>query len=202
VYEWAGLRLRVFTHPCVYEPSDDTRLAVEALAALRPRWRGSIRLAADLGAGTGALALATSLLYGAWVVATDISPWAVEASRRTLSARGAVVACSWARCLSPGFDLAVVNPPYLPRGEPVRACGGWLDLAWSGGAEAVREACLEATRVAGRVVIVYSSLTGWSPEECLEARGFKVIYRASEAYFMEELRVVAAEAAVGWTRSG
>jgi len=203
VYEWAGLRLRVYTHPCVYEPSDDTRMAVEALAALRPRWGGSVRVAADLGAGTGALALAASEAYGAWVVATDVNPWAVEAARRTLSWRGTVLACRWASCLAPGFDLATVNPPYLPvEGERARACRGWLDLAWAGGREAVRESCEEATRIAPRVVMVYSSLTGWSPEECLEARGFKVIYRAAEPFFMETLRVVAAEAAWSWTRSG
>lgn len=190
--EAGGLRFRVRVHPCVYPPSEDTLLAIRLLESLRGRW-GRLGLAADLGSGTGALGLAASLIYGSWVVATDINPWAVEATRETLGGRGVALRCHWASCLGPGFDLAIANPPYLPVEDRLGECGGWLERAWSGGPGAVEEACLEASRVADRVVIVYSSLTGWDPGECLARRGMRLVAKLSEHYFMEEIVAVAGE---------
>ena len=165
-----GLALRVWVHPCVYPPSEDSLLAVRLLRRLRGRW-GRLGLVADLGSGTGVLGLAASLVYGAWIVATDVNPWAVEATRRTIGGRGVVLRCHWASCLSQGFDLAIANPPYLP----------------------VEEACREAARIASRAIIVYSSLTGWDPGGCFERAGLRIVGRLTESYFMEELVAVAGE---------
>ncbi len=199
VYEAAGLRLRVYTHPCVYEPGDDSLLAVEAMA--RAPWRGVAR-AVDLGSGTGILGLAAATLYGASVVAVDSNPWAARASALTLGSAGSAIQCDWGSCLLPGFDLAVSNPPYLPVEDRLPGeCGTELARAWSGGARAAREACEAAARLAPRVVLVYSSLTGWSPEECLERRGFRVVARLAKRFFMETVFAVAAEAAGRWTGS-
>ncbi len=126
-------------------------------------------------------------------MATDVNPWAVEATRHTISKRGVALRCHWASCLTPGFDLAIVNPPYLPVEDRLGECGGWLEKAWSGGPEVVEEACREAARIAGRVIIVYSSLTGWNPGECFERAGLRIVGRVTESYFMEELVAVAGE---------
>ncbi len=192
VYEWAGLTLRVYTHPCVYEPSDDSRLAVEALAAAYERW-GRVPVAVDLGSGTGILGLAVHEIYGAHVVAVDLNPWAVEASAKTLAGKGSVARCNWGSCIASRVGLAVSNPPYLPVGGELGECGGWLEKAWSHGRSSVERACREAARLAPRVVLVYSSLSGFDVESCLESLGYTIILRLEERFFMERLYAIAAE---------
>jgi len=188
VYEWEGMRLPVYLGPCTYEPAEDTWLALKALRrAFRLFSPGSV---ADLGTGTGVLALAASLMGADRIVATDASRWAVESAARTLGGRGSVLYCDWAECLHDGsVDIAVANTPYLPvedlLGDP---CGRDLARAWSGAPESVARACREAVRVASRgIVIVYSSLSGFDLEECIRGTGFGVLARFEEAFFMEKI---------------
>jgi len=187
VYEWEGLRLRVYTHPCVYEPSDDTRIGVRALAlASKQLAPASV---ADLGSGTGILGLAASLLGAQRVIATDRNPHAVEAAARTLAGRGAVAYCDWAECLADkSVDLAVSNTPYLPVEDELEGPCRALSLAWSGSPGSVEAACRESARIARRgVVLVVSSLSGLDVESCLAEEGFEVIGRVEEAFFMERI---------------
>ncbi|MEB3807151.1 MAG: methyltransferase [Desulfurococcales archaeon] len=203
LYETPLGELRVYTHPCVYEPSDDTFLAIEALARL-PEVKTDIRAAVDMGTGTGILALAITRIYPeAFIVATDINPHALQAANKTLQAsKASVVACRWASCLRPRFDLAVVNPPYLPVEDQLDQCPE-LSKSWSGSPGILEEACREATRVAGAVVLVYSSLSQWSPHDCLREAGFEVVYGAGESFFMEKLYAVMAVRGSGaWTGYG
>ncbi len=122
--EFHGLALRVT--PAVLIPRPDTETvvdwAIELLqAAARPR-------VADLGTGSGAIALALKrALPGAEVHACDNSLAALDVARDNGQRLGLAVswhAGSWWQAFeSPGiargdFDLAVANPPYLAADDP------------------------------------------------------------------------------------
>lgn len=101
-------------------PRPQTETVVEAaLAAIdkrRPR-TAALRIA-DLGTGSGALALALlSELPNAAAVCTDISLGALtvarDNARRLAQKRAAFVTCSMASALRGPFDLIVSNPPYV-----------------------------------------------------------------------------------------
>ncbi|MEV5240174.1 50S ribosomal protein L11 methyltransferase [Streptomyces cinnamoneus] len=83
---------------------------------------------ADVGRGTGILALAAARAGAKKVIASDINPHAARAAAHNAAAKGvgARIAAVCADLLSglaprPQFDVIVSNPPYFP-GEP-------LDLA-------------------------------------------------------------------------
>ena len=106
-------------------PRPETETVVEAaLAALdRENRRSQALRIADLGTGTGALLLALlSELPNACGIGTDISPGALECARDNagalgMSGRACFVACDYGTALSGRFDLLVVNPPYVARGD-------------------------------------------------------------------------------------
>ena len=123
VKEFWGLPLRVT--PATLVPRPDTETVVEAaLAAIDAggsRQR-ALRIA-DLGTGSGALLLALlSELPNAFGIATDLNVAALEAARdnarrHKLDTRAQFVACDFGAALGGGFDLVVVNPPYVAIGE-------------------------------------------------------------------------------------
>lgn len=104
----------------VLEPRDDTGTLVDlVLAQLEDRaWPRSF---ADLGTGTGAVALALlSQLSNAAGVATDISADALRVAERNAKAHGLsgrlLLRCgSWLEALDKDsrFDFIVSNPPYI-----------------------------------------------------------------------------------------
>lgn len=116
----------------MYEPAEDTELAIEALLELRRRGKKYERIA-DLGTGTGILALAAHRLFSpATLIAIDISPYAALVARRNLPPEAHVVRCD-GLCVRGPFDLVILNPPYLPHEPPTAPEGElWLELAWSG----------------------------------------------------------------------
>lgn len=81
----------------------------------------------DLGTGSGCLAVAVAVnAPGVLVVATDLSPQALEVARRNVVAHGvqdrvSLVAADLTRGLppgvDPGFDVILSNPPYISRLE-------------------------------------------------------------------------------------
>ena len=150
----------------------------------------------EIGCGSGFVAAtAATLMPEAFVLATDVSSWAADACRQTLAsharerareagpahatgARADVVVCeSLSGVRTPdgrgwdGFDVVLVNPPYVPTpdaeldagrralrgmaGAPSPASAGpapasALALAWAGGEDGVRvvrEMITEAVRV-------------------------------------------------------
>lgn len=123
VKEFWGLPLRITAATLVPRPETETLVetALALIDADGPRTR-ALRVA-DLGTGSGALLLALlSELPGAFGVATDISVAALEAARGNarhfkLDARARFVACDFAAALAGGFDLVVVNPPYIASGD-------------------------------------------------------------------------------------
>jgi release factor glutamine methyltransferase len=121
--EFWGLPIRLGAATLV--PRPETETVVEAALAhidahgLR---QAPLRIA-DLGTGSGALAVALlSELPQAFAVATDIDVSALVVARDNcvtlgLGARAHVVNCDFGAALRGGFDLVVCNPPYVQTGD-------------------------------------------------------------------------------------
>ncbi|GBF08523.1 putative methyltransferase [Aeropyrum pernix] len=189
---WSRGSIAVYVNSCTYPPSDDTILLLEAMETLRKEGR-VYESALDLGTGSGALALgAVEILGVERVAAVDAYPCPALAARATLPPQALVAVCPYASCLKGGFDIALVNPPYLPEKPPPpggQGCSPTLSEAWAG--EGVMRGMLEAAgRLAGEVLAVYSSLSSVTPQEVLGAMGFSTRILASERFFMERLEVV------------
>ena len=122
--EFAGLMLRV--DPDVLVPRPDTEVLVDwAVAILRRRESRTARVA-DLGTGSGAIALAIkATLPGLDVLATDASAAALEVARgnaRRHALTVEFVESSWWQALAGRrFDLVVSNPPYVAGDDPALA---------------------------------------------------------------------------------
>jgi release factor glutamine methyltransferase len=113
--------LELTVSPAVLVPRPETELLVERALALHP---GDEARAADLGTGSGAIALALAGAKPGWrIVATDISAAALAVARANAVALGLerteMVQGDWLACL-PGrtFDLLLSNPPYVAPEDP------------------------------------------------------------------------------------
>ena len=121
--EFWGLTLRITDATLV--PRPETETVVEAALAAIDAGGSRMRelCIADLGTGSGALLLALlSELPGADGVGTDASPSALMAARDNADRLGFLprarfVACDFGAALAGGFDLVVVNPPYIASGD-------------------------------------------------------------------------------------
>jgi len=119
VKEFWGLPLRVTAATLVPRPETETLIeaALAIVDAEGPRGR-ALRIA-DLGTGSGALLLALlTELPNAIGIATDLDVAALDAAhdnarRLGLQERAQFVACDFGAALNGGFDLVVVNPPYI-----------------------------------------------------------------------------------------
>lgn len=120
VREFWSLRLRVT--PAVLIPRPETELLVERALALHPASEARV---ADLGTGSGALALALACERPGWrVLATDVSGAAVEVARANAAALGLTRVefrqGDWFEPLADErFDLLLSNPPYVAADDPV-----------------------------------------------------------------------------------
>jgi release factor glutamine methyltransferase len=113
--------LELTVSPAVLVPRPETELLVERALALHP---GEQAKAADLGTGSGAIALALAAARPGWrIVATDISAAALAVARANAVALGLerteMIQGDWLACL-PGrtFDLLLSNPPYVAPADP------------------------------------------------------------------------------------
>jgi release factor glutamine methyltransferase len=107
--------------PDVLVPRPDTETLVQhAVAFLRDRPGAELRVA-DLGTGSGCIAVTLAAEVAAVrAVGTDVSAAALDVARANAEALGADVSfveCSWADCLEGSFDLVVSNPPYVTTEE-------------------------------------------------------------------------------------
>ena len=106
----------------VLVPRPETELLVERALALLPDGPANV---ADLGTGSGALALALASERRQWhLVATDVASGALEVARRNAHALGLpdieFRQGEWYAALPPGvrFDLLLSNPPYVAADDP------------------------------------------------------------------------------------
>jgi release factor glutamine methyltransferase len=110
--------------PQVLIPRPETELLVERALAVGSA--GPLDVA-DLGTGSGAVALALARERPAWrIVATDVSAPALAVARGNAAALGAsqveFLPGSWFEPLGRArFDLIVSNPPYVGAGDPALA---------------------------------------------------------------------------------
>ncbi|TLY57005.1 MAG: peptide chain release factor N(5)-glutamine methyltransferase, partial [Gammaproteobacteria bacterium] len=113
--------LRLAVTPAVLIPRPETELLVERALALHPATEGRV---ADLGTGSGALALALASERPGWrLIATDVSEEALAVARANATSlalagvefrRG-----DWYEPLAgERFDLIVSNPPYVAADDP------------------------------------------------------------------------------------
>jgi release factor glutamine methyltransferase len=185
--EFWGLEFE--TKPGVLIPRPETELVVdEALEALSAVESPRI---ADVGTGSGCLAvvLARELPRGR-VVATDVSPLALDVARKNAARHGVsdrvrFVLTPYLEGLTDTFDVIVSNPPYLPSAdreglapevrdhEPAVALDGGVE-----GLDSIRELMQRAVaRLAagGRLIVEF----GWGQEEGVRAlareAGFEVL---------------------------
>lgn len=101
-------------------PRPDTELLVETTLALLPR-EEPLRVA-DLGTGTGAVAISLALARPHWeVLALDFSRAALDLAERNAQRLGAhnvqLRQSHWYRDLPGQYHALVSNPPYIPEGD-------------------------------------------------------------------------------------
>ena len=113
--------LELSVSPAVLIPRPETELLVERVLALHPN--GEARVA-DLGTGSGAIALALASERPGWrIIATDISAEALGVARANAAALGLervqMFQGDWLDCLrGRTFHLLLSNPPYVAIGDP------------------------------------------------------------------------------------
>ena len=128
----------------VYEPSDDTYLLVDSLAADAERLRSlSAGVCIEIGCGSGAVVthLARLLPAGSTLVlAGDVNPDAIAATAATAQRNGVVVQpvqMDLLSALRPGMvDVLVFNPPYVPTSDDELQHAlehADISAAWAGG---------------------------------------------------------------------
>ncbi|MCE4625586.1 MAG: 50S ribosomal protein L11 methyltransferase [Desulfurococcales archaeon] len=194
-----GLSLEVELGECVYPPLEDTTLAVKMLLRIRETGEKPRRIL-DVATGSGILALASYILLKPdTLIATDISPYAVEVAKRNLRGTGAlVVRCNMASCIAPrGWDLLIANPPYLPGEDLLEDCDGYEVMQWSS-PKALEALCRDISRLAPwSVVLVYSSLTPIDLGRCVEGLGYRVLLSDFLPFFMEKIKAIYAVKGAG-----
>lgn len=163
-------------------PRPDTELLVERCLALLPEAPQQV---ADLGTGSGAIALALARERPAWrIVATDASAAALEVAavnRQRLNLGNVELrAGHWCAALpDSGFDAILSNPPYIaeddaalaalghePRGALVAGEQGFADLLQIAGSARAR------LRPGGALLLEHGSTQAPRLREALVAMGF------------------------------
>lgn len=179
--------LPLWVTPAVLIPRPETELLVEAALARIPE--DAPYCIADLGTGSGAIALA---LAGerprCEIHATDVSRAALEVARANAARLRLDNVCfhqgSWFAPLSGTFDLVASNPPYVAMGDPHLSEGdlrfepdGAL-VAGPGGLEALRSIAGQAPErlnPGGWLLLEHGHEQGAECRTLLESQGFESI---------------------------
>lgn len=177
--------LDVEVGPAVLIPRPETECLVEAALQRMPEDK-AVRVA-DLGTGSGAIALALARERPfAQVLATDVSAAALSVARSN-AARLGLANVGFARgdwCAALGtiaFDLIVANPPYIAAGDPHLAMGDLRFepaaalVAGDDGLDAIRTIVRDAPRhlrPAGWLLLEHGWEQGPAVCDLLTAAGF------------------------------
>jgi release factor glutamine methyltransferase len=181
-YFWS---LRFAVTPAVLIPRPETELLVERALALLPAAEGRV---ADLGTGSGAVALALASERPGWrLIATDVSEQALAVARTNAESLGLPSVefrqGDWYQSLAhQRFDLIVSNPPYVAADDPAMAAPGLSyepRAALTPGADAlaslreiVRGAPAHLAR-AGWLLLEHGATQGAEVREALVLAGFR-----------------------------
>jgi release factor glutamine methyltransferase len=111
--------------PAVLIPRPETELIVQAACELLAERRDPV--VCDVGTGSGCIAIALAHEHpGVRIVATDVSPAALQIARRNAALHGVAgrvrLVCTdlfEAFAADADFDLVVSNPPYVPTRAPL-----------------------------------------------------------------------------------
>ena len=176
--------LELSVSPAVLIPRPETELLVERALALH---QGEEAKVADLGTGSGAIALALASARPGWqVVATDLSAAALGVARANAVALGLerveLVQGDWLACL-PGrsFHLLVSNPPYVAAADPALGQPELLReprlalVAPDNGLAALRQIIQDAPdhlEPGGRLLLEHGAAQAAAVAGALVARGF------------------------------
>jgi release factor glutamine methyltransferase len=205
LFVWRGSVLRV--PDGVQPPKAGSRFFCRHLAV------GSGERALEIGSGAG-LAAVLMAKAGARVVATDIVPAAVEATRANAALNGVVVDARLGDCYAPvageRFDLICANAPQMPT-PPGRARADAAAAADNGGGDGweildrvIRGAPAHLTPRGRLVFAIFAFLGAKRAFAKLEAVGLEPALIASESQSfprigyerLEHIRAVDAEATV------
>jgi release factor glutamine methyltransferase len=114
-------KLQLQVSPAVLIPRPETELLVELALQLLPAEKANV---ADLGTGSGAIALALASERKGWnVVATELHPQALAVAQKNAQqlrlANLTLLAGSWCEPLrDEAYDLIASNPPYIRSNDP------------------------------------------------------------------------------------
>ena len=167
----------------VYPPSEDSELLLEA--AMREISLDDEVL--EVGVGSGFVSERIKDLCR-FLVATDISPYAVKESK----SRGIeVIRTDICRGIRKKFTLILFNPPYLELSEEEKR-GDWLEKAINGGKhgmEVIMKFLDEVGEVLaddGRIILIISSMNKGIFDE-IERKGYTYEIVGQKKLFFEEL---------------
>lgn len=111
--------------PAVLIPRPETELLVETVVDLTRARAGEALRVADLGTGSGVIAIALGRCFPHWQIdAVDISPEALAVARGNAERLGVdnvgFILGSWCDGLDQSryYDAIVANPPYVAAGDP------------------------------------------------------------------------------------
>jgi release factor glutamine methyltransferase len=183
--EFWSLSLKVTADVLI--PRPETELLVETVLAQVPpnvRWR-----IADLGTGSGAIALAIACERRLCEIhATDLSQAALEVALENAAYIAPGKVCfhqgSWLAPLEGRFHVIVSNPPYIAAGDPHLAQGDCRFeppaalVAGSDGLEAIRIIAREAPRYlepGGLLVLEHGYDQGCEVRKLLESLGYESV---------------------------
>ncbi len=193
--------------PAVLDPRPDSETIVAAALEQLTQQDGAYRIA-DLGTGSGCLLLA--LLQErprTWGLGLDLSAAAARQARDNattlgLSGRTEFLVGDWGRPLAGGFDLIVVNPPYIASAKiaelaPEVRCHDPA-LALDGGADglaayrALLPDLLRLLQPNGKAVLECGFDQAYSLGQIIEANGLRVESRHRDLGGVERCLVISA----------
>jgi release factor glutamine methyltransferase len=187
--------------PAVLIPRPETELLVELALAWLPE-QGPVRVA-DLGTGSGAVALALASERPDWeILATDASAEALAVARRNAERLGlhgvSFRLGDWTRALHPDerFLAILSNPPYVAEGDPHLAQG---DLPWEprsalvggpDGLDAIRRLATGAVghlAPGGRLLVEHGAAQGPAARAILRAAGLAEVQTVRDLAGLERV---------------